>query len=376
MNIRTIFFSLFLLLSVKTFSQIWVNHPAYGVSITGSIKSISFSQLSNGCIGGDYLFRTSDGGNSWSKITGNSSNANETMPTNIRKINFSGGNGLAIKSDGYWETSNGINFYDYGYLWNIYAIQPIADGLTVSNTTVPKRLFIGNNAAYFYNFYNGSSTKTVAANVSLNSIIPVKSNIYYIAASGNSTGYVYEANFVNQTISLKNSYAGNGFNAIYMVDSVVGYVVGEKGTIRKTIDKGINWQLQNSNTTENLNSVYFVSSDTGYVVGNGGVILSTQNGGTTWQSQVITPTETYNTVYFANSKKGFIGGNNSFLKYCYIPKVNLLQDTNVVLCPNSSSIIQFDATSYIQDADSYSWTFPSNVTNITNPTSSETNRTD
>ena len=58
-----------------------------------------------------------------------------------------------------------------------------------------------------------------------------------------------------------------------------GYVVGDGGTIIKTLDGGVTWNLLQSGTTYELNSVSFPNSTTGYTAGDLGTILKTTNGG-------------------------------------------------------------------------------------------------
>ena len=61
--------------------------------------------------------------------------------------------------------------------------------------------------------------------------------------------------------------------------SLVGYAVGDQGTILKTYDAGINWFPQQSGTTLRLNKVQFKDFDLGFAVGENGIILRTTTGG-------------------------------------------------------------------------------------------------
>ena len=58
--------------------------------------------------------------------------------------------------------------------------------------------------------------------------------------------------------------------------------MGEHGTIIYTTDLGVTWQQQNSSTINTLYSLSFVNSSTGNVVGEAGTILRTITGGTTY----------------------------------------------------------------------------------------------
>jgi photosystem II stability/assembly factor-like uncharacterized protein len=61
--------------------------------------------------------------------------------------------------------------------------------------------------------------------------------------------------------------------------SLVGYAVGDQGTILKTNDAGMNWLPQQSGTTFRLNKVHFKDFDFGFAVGENGIILKTTTGG-------------------------------------------------------------------------------------------------
>ncbi|MCW8803092.1 MAG: T9SS type A sorting domain-containing protein [Ignavibacteriaceae bacterium] len=61
--------------------------------------------------------------------------------------------------------------------------------------------------------------------------------------------------------------------------SLVGFAVGDQGTILKTYDAGINWFPQQSGTTLGLNKVQFKDFDLGFAVGENGIILRTTTGG-------------------------------------------------------------------------------------------------
>jgi hypothetical protein len=61
--------------------------------------------------------------------------------------------------------------------------------------------------------------------------------------------------------------------------SLIGYAVGENGTILKTFNGGLSWPAQQSGTSVRLNGVYFLDLDFGFAVGDNGTILRTIDGG-------------------------------------------------------------------------------------------------
>ena len=71
----------------------------------------------------------------------------------------------------------------------------------------------------------------------------------------------------------------NGIEFVYFPHTDTGYVVGDTGTILKTIDGGTTWIAQTSGTDNSLYAVSFADVSTGYAVGASGTILKTTNGG-------------------------------------------------------------------------------------------------
>lgn len=102
--------------------------------------------------------------------------------------------------------------------------------------------------------------------------------------------------------------------AIQMVNNNIGYIVGAKGVILKTIDAGENWTPLTSTTTVHLKDLFFINSETGYVAGSyyntvlgvsEGVLLKTVNGGLNWIDLNFTNEENLSHIFFLNSNIGF-----------------------------------------------------------------------
>lgn len=68
-------------------------------------------------------------------------------------------------------------------------------------------------------------------------------------------------------------------NDIVFINSYLGWVVGDNGTILHTSDGGQSWIYQESGTSDNLQSVYFVDQNYGWICGDNYIILHTDNGG-------------------------------------------------------------------------------------------------
>jgi uncharacterized protein (TIGR03437 family) len=89
-----------------------------------------------------------------------------------------------------------------------------------------------------------------------------------------------------------------------------GWIVGDNGTILKTINGGDTWTLQASGTTVNLRDVYFLDEQRGWAVGDGGVILATTDGGSTWVQEASGVTTDLRSVHFVSASVGFVVGAN------------------------------------------------------------------
>lgn len=124
----------------------------------------------------------------------------------------------------------------------------------------------------------------------------------------NTTGYVPAGlNLYKTTNGGYNWFVNNSFpsvvNDIYF-QGLIGYAVGNNGSVFKTTNGGINWSIQQSGVNVNLMQASFININTGYVCGFSGYILKTTNGGNNWTGQTIT-TENLYTINFFNSLRGW-----------------------------------------------------------------------
>src|SRR5712691_2066581 len=88
----------------------------------------------------------------------------------------------------------------------------------------------------------------------------------------------------------------NNLNGGYLLDSGVGFVVGDAGTVVKTTDAGMTWSPLTSGTMNALHDVYFFDATQGVAVGEQGLILRTTDGGAGWQDVTSGVTDTLRSV--------------------------------------------------------------------------------
>ena len=114
--------------------------------------------------------------------------------------------------------------------------------------------------------------------------------------------------------SAASSGTTNNLNGVYLLDSGVGFAVGDAGTIVKTTNAGMTWSQLTSGTTNALYDVYFFDATQGVAVGEQGLILRTTNGGSGWQGITSAVTDTLRSVAFSGVN-GIAGGDSQTILY-------------------------------------------------------------
>jgi len=207
-----------------------------------------------------FIYKTTDGGANW--------NFFGTMVANLAEISF---------------PPNGDTGYACGINGNIYSISN--SGVTKMNSGVP-------------------DTQTGIS-------FPVHSSEGWVCGGSIIRHYIHET-----WTAADQDYPSGGYNAIYMVDSLNGWIVGDEGIIAHTAD-GKNWFEQTNPDPENqtLYDVYFLNKNEGWAVGIGGQILHTTNGGDNWDIS-IEGTYQLNAIHFTSPTNGYVVGNGkTLLKY-------------------------------------------------------------
>ncbi len=106
---------------------------------------------------------------------------------------------------------------------------------------------------------------------------------------------------------------------IQCLDKDTFVIVGFGGKIFRTIDAGTNWTSITSGVTDNLRSLQFINMLEGWAVGENSAILHTIDGGRSWTKVTTVPAtgKVLREVFFVSAKKGFVTGNidasNSYL---------------------------------------------------------------
>ncbi len=105
----------------------------------------------------------------------------------------------------------------------------------------------------------------------------------------------------------------NLLRGVALLDSGVGYAVGDGGTILKSTDAGATWSALASGTNSTLYDVHFFDDATGVAVGDGGLILRTTDGGASWASVTSGVRDPLRAVSFSGANGICSGGSLDIL---------------------------------------------------------------
>ncbi len=103
-------------------------------------------------------------------------------------------------------------------------------------------------------------------------------------------------------------------NDVYCITGDVVVIVGDSGTILKTIDGGTHWVQKTSGTTNDLAKVQFFNATTGYAVGNSGTLLKTIDGGESWNAIATGFTTQLSGLSVLSENVFYVSGSNGLIK--------------------------------------------------------------
>jgi len=113
-------------------------------------------------------------------------------------------------------------------------------------------------------------------------------------------------------------------NALAKVDPFTAIIVGNKGVILKSEDKGRTWRRIEISETENLNSVDFWDASIGFIVGDRGKTFVTNDSGETWGEVPSGTIRNLTSVSAGNPTVAYaVGDDGTILNYVCVPPGDL-----------------------------------------------------
>ena len=233
--------------------------------ISKLVKAVYFLNKDTGWVVGKQgsVYKTMDGGSIWiSKNTGTTFDFNDVWFTKYK-------NGLAIGKSGNYKTSP-----DGGSAW--------ATGNLTTTEEYSKLFFKNDTLGYMLCTTDGKTWKTKDAGVQWDTF---------------------------KTFPLI-------INDIFFVNTSMGYVIGQTGYVRRTINGGISWNnISPAGYSSKAFSTIFSFGNDIWIGSDSGLVLYTANGGTSWKKDTSAGTEKINSMTFTKNKTGFaVGANGMILK--------------------------------------------------------------
>lgn len=227
------------------------------------------------------MFFSDDGGSSWS-------GGSNFIPEDILSVSFSYGKGVCgcisqtILYCSYTGTSLSCataqtGFFGGGF-WGAVMLSPEIGFIAGENSIFQPLLGMttdsGLNWAFHAFYLDGNEGRATGVDFTDMFIGYVSARVWdgrgAIAKTSDSGSYWVTTFFNNPLWDLDFPISATG---------LIGYTVGDSGKIYKTLDAGLNWQIQQSGTSVRLNGIHFLDLDNGFVVGDNGTLLRTTTGG-------------------------------------------------------------------------------------------------
>lgn len=206
------------------------------------------------------LFKTNDGGNTWTTIS--------TTNEDIDDICFMDDNtGFLVAGSSIFKTTNG------GNSWSLIAVTTVGDLVGISFPTAQTGYACSENGEVLKSSDGGASWQEI------------------------------------------NTVSGQDISAIDFGDDQTGVIVGGSGTVFQTADGGTTWQETSPGVAQDLNDVCFTSAANVYLVGDEGILMHSPNGGTDWANQVSLTVSNLNAICFHDEQNGYAAGRDGVIVY-------------------------------------------------------------
>ncbi len=278
-----------------TLSAGWTKQVIPGAT---NMADIFFNSSTNGYACSDNgLYKTTDGGVSWSKLGLTNNQWNNCFVTADGKASF-----VTYASNSIFKTIDG--------------------GSSFANPTVgsiPLDIFFTDNNNGFCIAQDGLY-KSVDAGVSWQKIITtgLPSGSYAsLSFINTTTGWVVSQTGISRSggslttwqASVINGGSSGSFGSVYGVSATVVYAANYSGEIFKSTDGGANFNFIKKLEDATYTDIHFLTDQIGYA-NSGRSIFKTSDGGANWNKVVSLGENTISEIHFTDANHGWACGSN------------------------------------------------------------------
>jgi hypothetical protein len=270
----------------------WVSQPITG--LTNNVNAISLltstaTQIAVVCDGG-LMYRSVDGGSSWSAVTtGTSNDLNDVI--------------LVSATEGYLLGDSGtILTYNFNTDTIATPAAPSSSGdfINITANGTNRAVVVSNGASTAGSLFTSSdSGSSWGAAQTLTGLDP-----YGVFFTTDSTGaletWIWGKNFSTTPVQYEiwKRPTGGGFSVVWSGSTAINdlrwaqtvdhiYAVGAGGAALVTTDGGSTWNTLTTGVTTDLFSLFFINQNFGWVTGQRGTIAHTADGGSDWTSYFV-----------------------------------------------------------------------------------------
>jgi photosystem II stability/assembly factor-like uncharacterized protein len=226
--------------------------------------------------------------------------------TGFLDIFFINNTGFAVGSNIYKSSDGGDNWSKLPLPSEIVStpIFNLTMGSTMNAILIcPNQLVVTHNGG-------ASFTTRTSPDATLTDIFFIDSTVAY--AIGNSVWKTIDAG--DNWTKLYDFALPGGWSSIFFTSGQTGWVSKKTG-VYKTLNGGIDWQRTNTDTfnLDQGGAIFFLNTDTGYISNNTS-IEKTVNGGASWNKVFTCTTSAYHDIHFVSSSVGYITDGSRIFK--------------------------------------------------------------
>ncbi len=245
-----------------------------------------------------YLYTTSDGGVSWTRLY-------DLVASNLKKVQWIDDDiAYAIGSEGIL-----VHTIDGGSNWDMVDLYHLGVSVQLNDlyfTDATHGIAVGNNGVAIG--INGTTPAVYSIGSSTTTLTGVTKNgsNYYVTALVQPSGQQpYGTVFTAPTTSLSswtqlNKVQAPDYNDVVFVNSTVAYAGGNNGLLVKTINAGADWYMVETTHRKHFKQLYFLTENDGVALldgvtaGSSGM-YSTNDGGVNWTA--VNASDVYHSFY-------------------------------------------------------------------------------